>query len=84
MCLTVYIVGMGVHMDQFYTIQETAKLLKVSRATIYNWMGDGELKYVEIGGVRRIPREAIRELVRRAGIELEKSEENLMPSLALA
>ena len=36
------------------TIQEFADLMKVSRTTVYNWIAEGRIKVVRIGGVIRI------------------------------
>ena len=39
--------------DQLLTIDEAAKLLSVSKMTLYRWDQNGILKKVEIGGKRR-------------------------------
>ena len=39
--------------DQLLTIDEAAKLLSVSKMTLYRWDLNGILKKVEIGGKRR-------------------------------
>ena len=39
--------------DQLLTIGEAAKLLQVSKMTLYRWDQSGVLKKVEIGGKRR-------------------------------
>ena len=39
--------------DQLLTIGEVAKLLQVSKMTLYRWDQSGVLKKVEIGGKRR-------------------------------
>jgi len=36
-------------MNQLYTIQEVADLLKVSRKTIYRYIASGKLKATKIG-----------------------------------
>ncbi|MEX2287744.1 MAG: helix-turn-helix domain-containing protein [Planctomycetaceae bacterium] len=46
------------------TIQATAKLLALSRSTLYNLMERGELPYVKIGRARRIPSQEIERLIR--------------------
>lgn len=40
-------------MDQLFTVDEMMSFFKVSRGTIYNFMKDGVLPYVEIRGQRR-------------------------------
>lgn len=46
-------------MEQFYTIEEVAEALKVTRAAIYKWMKEGKLEYVSVGSDRRIPQSAL-------------------------
>jgi len=43
-----------------FTITAASKELKVSRQTIYGWLTKGKLYAIEIGGVRFIPLEAIK------------------------
>lgn len=62
-------------MDQIlFTVDETADLLGVSRATVYRLLESGQLVGVRIGRLRRITRQAIErftsELERRARKEL--------------
>lgn len=40
-------------MDQLYTVDEVMNLLKVSRPTLYRFMEDGVVPYVQLGGQRR-------------------------------
>jgi excisionase family DNA binding protein len=47
--------------DGLATIPEGAAYLRVSRATMYELMGRGELPYCLIGRARRIPWRALRE-----------------------
>jgi len=37
-----------------WTVPEFADMYRVCRATIYNWMSEGWLQSVKIGGARRI------------------------------
>ena len=46
-------------MDEYYTVDEVATLLKVTRATVYNWMRDSKLTIILAGGRRRVPRAAL-------------------------
>lgn len=50
--------------QEFYTIQETAEILKVTPQSIYNWISDGKLKATRISEKRqRISREEIERFV---------------------
>lgn len=51
--------------DGMDTVKGAAEFLRVSIATIYNLMGNGELPYAKIGRSRRIPRRALIELASR-------------------
>ena len=48
--------------DQLLTINEAAKLLSVSKMTLYRWDQNGILKKVEIGGKRRYRKSDIERL----------------------
>lgn len=48
--------------DQLFTIDEAAKLLSVSKMTLYRWDKNGYLKKVEIGGKRRYRKSDIERL----------------------
>ena len=48
--------------DQLLTIDEAAKLLSVSKMTLYRWDRNGILKKVEIGGKRRYRKSDIERL----------------------
>jgi excisionase family DNA binding protein len=37
-----------------YSPEETAELIGVSRACIYNWFADGSLPSAKLGGCRRV------------------------------
>ncbi|HAA80520.1 MAG TPA: DNA-binding protein [Thermoanaerobacter sp.] len=51
-------------MEKFYTPEEIAENLKVSRKTIYNWIQDGHLKAVKIGHFWRIPESELKRLLK--------------------
>lgn len=36
--------------EQFYTVKEVAQLLKMTDGTIRNWISNGKIKAVKIGG----------------------------------
>lgn len=42
--------------DQYYSIEETAKMLKVAYLTVYRWIQSGKLKAVKAGKQYRIER----------------------------
>ena len=52
----------AVSSDQLLTIDEAAKLLSVSKMTLYRWDQNGILKKVEIGGKRRYRKSDIERL----------------------
>lgn len=45
------------------TVREACKFLGISRATCWKLMNRGELPYVHVGGVRRIPRLALHDFI---------------------
>ena len=46
-----------------YTAHEAAEVLHVSRSKIYDLLRSGRLRSVKIGGLRRIPADALAALV---------------------
>lgn len=50
--------------DTFYTPDELAALLKVTRQAIYNWIQQGRIAAVRIGRTVRIPGEEVERLLR--------------------
>ena len=50
--------------DTFYTPEELAAMLKVTRQAIYNWIQQGRMEAVRIGRTVRIPREEVERLLR--------------------
>lgn len=51
-------------MEKFYTPEEIAANLKVSRKTIYNWIQEGRLKAVKIGHFWRISESELNRLLK--------------------
>jgi excisionase family DNA binding protein len=47
------------------SVKDAEQFLNLSRATIYGLMDKGDLRYVKIGKSRRIPWEALNELVQK-------------------
>jgi excisionase family DNA binding protein len=67
--------------EQLYTIGEVARLLKVSRKTLYAWMNDGKLPYVVVGYRRRIAQSALDTLIGQ-GRPVESAERETQQSKA--
>ncbi len=73
--------------EKLYTVNEAAARLNVHRATIYEWMRTGKLRFVIVGQRRRIPQSAIDEFIKAGGPTLDTrkpDEENFMPGLVVA
>lgn len=49
--------------QEYFTIPEVAKKLKVTRAAVYKWIAQGRLKAVYVGSDRRVTSEAIEDFV---------------------
>jgi excisionase family DNA binding protein len=47
-----------------HRVNRAAALAGVTRSTIYNWMGDGRLKFVEVGGIRLVYDHSLRGLLK--------------------
>ena len=45
------------------TVRETAEMLSISRAKLYELLGGGVIESVKLEGSRRIPREALEEYI---------------------
>lgn len=56
------------------TVCAAARMLSLSRSTLYNLMDRGELAYVRIGRARRIPPAEIDRLIRDALIGGDRAE----------
>ena len=50
-------------MNEYLTISEVMKILKVSRTAINNWMKSGKLKYHKVGRLVRIKSEDLKKFV---------------------
>jgi excisionase family DNA binding protein len=50
--------------SRVYSVDQTADVLGVCRASIYNMMIDGELPYIVIAGRRRVPVEIVENLLK--------------------
>jgi excisionase family DNA binding protein len=60
-------------MEKYYTPEEIAANLKVSRKTIYNWIQEGRLKAVKIGHFWRIAESELNRLL-QGGMNSRKDE----------
>ncbi|HTF49779.1 MAG TPA: helix-turn-helix domain-containing protein [Pseudonocardia sp.] len=45
--------------EQFLTVAEVSRMLRVSKMTIYRLLHAGEIQYVQVGRSFRIPAEAV-------------------------
>lgn len=52
-------------MQEFYTPQEVAEMLKVPRKTVYAWLQQEKLQGVKAGDLWRIPKEALEAFLKR-------------------
>jgi excisionase family DNA binding protein len=50
---------------ELFTIDEAAKILKVSRRTVYEWVRTGKLDAVKAGSLWRIPHGAINKFLEK-------------------
>lgn len=79
-------------MDETYlTVREVAERLRVTRQAIYNWITEGRLKAVKLGGKSvRVPLSSVAEFVQpimpgeRIEIEEEDEPGKWAPALAVA
>lgn len=51
-------------MEELYTIEETAKKLKVTNQTIRNWERDGKIKFTRVNGLPRITEGELKRIVK--------------------
>jgi excisionase family DNA binding protein len=58
-------VGVASPPKLLYTASEAAALLSISRTKVYELMGSGELAFVRLGRLRRLPAAALNEFVSR-------------------
>jgi len=54
---------------KFLTVAEVAKLMRVSKMTVYRLVHSGDLQAVQIGRSFRVPESAVHEYLRAAFIE---------------
>ncbi|HVF04356.1 MAG TPA: helix-turn-helix domain-containing protein [Frankiaceae bacterium] len=54
---------------KFLTVAEVAKVMRVSKMTVYRLVHSGELPAVQIGRSFRVPEQAVHEYLRAAFIE---------------
>ncbi len=73
-------------MEQFYTVEEVATTLKVTRQTVYRWMQSGALRYVLAGERRRVTQSALDAFLKEGKPEeLEEDGEGItIPGLVAA
>lgn len=67
--------------EEMFFVEEVAKKLRVTRKTVYDWMRDGRLEYVQVGGRRRITASALAAFI-KSGRDTERdAEKNEAPGL---
>jgi len=49
--------------EQYYTIEELAKMLKVAYLTVYRWIQDGKLKAYKAGKQYRVKKEDLNRFI---------------------
>lgn len=49
---------------KFYSLQEVADLLKVSKQSIYNWLKEGRIKAKKYGREYRVTQEELNRLIK--------------------
>lgn len=50
-------------MSKFYTVKEAAEMLSLAHRTLYNWIYEGKIKAVKVGGATRIAEEEIKKMI---------------------
>lgn len=50
--------------EEYFTVDEVAEKLKVTRAAVYKWMKAGRLAFVYVGDDRRITSSALKAFIR--------------------
>ena len=55
----------------WYTVEEAAEYLDVSRPTIFRWMKQGKLSYYKVGGSTRFTRESLEAVIEKVTGEKE-------------
>jgi len=50
--------------EKLYTVNEVAKMLRVSKPTVYHWFNEGYLAFVWVGGRRRVKESDVLAFVR--------------------
>ncbi len=60
--------------DVYYTPEELAAMLKVTRQAIYNWVQQGRLEVVRIGRTVRIPSEEVERVLREGRTRRQTSQ----------
>lgn len=69
--------------EEYFTIEEVAERLKVTRGAVYKWMASGALEYVIVGKHRRITDSALRKFVQPGRAEDVRPNEHEEDRLAL-
>ena len=72
------------HVKQFYRPDELAKLFDVDKKTVYRILADGELAYLKIRGVIRVPARAVIAYIEQKLDEFAEETGSDVPTCGLA
>jgi excisionase family DNA binding protein len=61
-------------MQEMYTPEELANLLKISRRTVYLWLREGRIKGIKVGDLWRIPKESLGEFLEEGAKTADKDQ----------
>lgn len=62
------------NMDELYTVEEMMTRLKISRDTLYNWMNDGIIPYIQIRKRRRFEAKEVNKALKKLRVQKPFSE----------
>jgi excisionase family DNA binding protein len=68
--------------DELLTIEEVAAITKVKKPAVHKWLREGKLKWVAVGGERRVRRGALNEFIEAS--TKEYTEKRVAPDLTMA
>ena len=57
------LIKVKVMQDEYYTLKEVAKMLKISYMTVFRWVQAGKLKAVKVGKQHRVKKEILEKFI---------------------
>ena len=57
------LIKVKVMQDEYYTLKEVAKMLKISYMTVFRWVQAGKLKAVKVGKQNRVKKEILEKFI---------------------